>query len=97
VLSADLLPDLLLRGSDALTAPVSSFQQKLGRLQRSEASLALLEALGKFAWVGIWQADKLVEVANWSSWARFTSHHRLTRPYLFSPEWGRNDAVPARA
>lgn len=90
VISADILPELLLRGTDLLQQPVSALAQPLTTLKASEPVEQLRSALNQSTWVGAVHEGTLVSLLHWTSWARFTAHRRVASPYLFSPEWGRN-------
>lgn len=90
VVSAEILPELLLKGSDALQQPVSALAQTLTTLAISESPAKLLEALQKNTWVGATEGGEVQSMLHWTSWARFTAARRVAKPYLFSPEWGSN-------
>lgn len=92
VLSAELLPELILKGTAALQQPVSSCNQVVPILKSSDSLEKLQLGLQKHAWVGVVSGDKMDRMLNWSSWMRFSAQERLARPYLFSPEWGRLDS-----
>ncbi|MBX3167832.1 MAG: hypothetical protein KF760_10490 [Candidatus Eremiobacteraeota bacterium] len=88
VVSAEILPELLLKGPDALQQPVSALAQPLMTLASSDSLSKLSEALQKNTWVGACHGGEVKSLLHWTSWARFTATHRVAKPYLFSPEWG---------
>lgn len=90
VVSAELLPELLLKGPDALQQPVSALAQTLITLALSDSLANLADALQKSSWVAALDGTEIKSLLNWTSWARFTAGHRVAKPYLFSPEWGSN-------
>jgi len=90
VVSAQLLPELLLQGAEALQQPISALAQPLTTLSTQESLPKLAEALQKSTWVGALKDGQVVNLLHWTSWARFTASHRVATPYLFSPEWGSN-------
>ena len=92
VVSAEILPELLLKGPEALQQPVSALAQPLPTLTRQDSLTQLHTALGRSTWVGSVHDGAIVSLLHWTSWARFTALHRVARPYVFSPEWGRNEA-----
>ena len=90
VVSAEILPELLLKGPDALQQPVSALAQTLTTLAMGDSLAKLSEALHKSTWVGAVEGNEVKSLLHWTSWARFTAGHRVAKPYLFSPEWGSN-------
>jgi len=92
VVSAEILPLLLLKGPEALQEPVSAVGQPLPTLKPQDGLERLKEALGQSAWAATVADGNPVSLLSWASWARFTARYRVASPYLFSPEWGR---VPA--
>lgn len=96
VVSAEILPWLLLKGSEALQEPVSAVGQPLPTLNPHDGLDRLKEALGQSAWVATVAEGVPVSLLSWASWARFTARHRVASPYLFSPEWGRIPASVAQ-
>ncbi|MBS2039809.1 hypothetical protein JST97_32795 [bacterium] len=90
VVSAELLPELLLKGPDALQQPVSALAQPLATLACNEPLSKLSGALEKNTWVGAVDGTEVKSLLHWTSWARFTARRRVAKPYLFSPEWGSN-------
>ncbi|MFN8610083.1 MAG: hypothetical protein U0931_21250 [Vulcanimicrobiota bacterium] len=90
VVSAEILPELLLKGPDALQQPVSALAQTLLTLAGSEPASKLSAALEKNTWVGATDGSEVKSLLHWTSWARFTARRRVAKPYLFSPEWGSN-------
>lgn len=93
VVSADLLPELLLKGPDALQQPVSALAQPLTTLTVQDSLAKLSEALGKSTWVGALDREQVASLLDWTSWARFTAGQRVAKSYLFSPEWGSSQKV----
>jgi len=90
VVSAQLLPELLLKGAEALQQPISALAQPLTMLSTQDPLAKLAEALQKCTWVGAADGGEIKSLLDWTSWARFTACHRVAKPYLFSPEWGSN-------
>ena len=90
VVSAEILPELLLKGPDALQQPVSALAQPLATLAVGDSLAKLSDALHKSTWVGAIEGSEVKSMLHWTSWARFTAGHRVAKPYLFSPEWGSN-------
>lgn len=90
VVSAEILPELLLKGPDALQQPVSALAQPLLTLASSEPLSKLAGALEKHTWVAAIEGSEVKSLLHWTSWARFTARRRVAKPYLFSPEWGSN-------
>lgn len=91
VLGPDVIPELICKGPEALSQPISSLAQPLLVLAHSEPVSALSKALQSHAWIGVVRDGKLCSLLDWSSWARFTAQRRLASAYRFSPEWGRTD------
>ncbi|MBN9415553.1 hypothetical protein ABS71_09370 [bacterium SCN 62-11] len=90
VVSADVLPELLLKGPEALQQPVSALAQPLTTLAVGDSLNKLSDALHKSTWVGALEGNEITSLLHWTSWARFTAGQRVAKPYLFSPEWGSN-------
>lgn len=95
-LSGEVLPELLLQGAEALQQPAVERAKPLHTLSSESNLNQLHEGLKQHAWVGITHQGKLVQMLNWTSWARFAAQHRLASAYQFSPEWGRQDATAAK-
>ena len=96
MVSAEILPDLLLKGGELLQQPVSALAQSLHTISPKAPVSGLHRALGQKSWVGYQKGGELVGLFNWASWARYTAAHRVASPYLFSPEWGREEAPLAK-
>ena len=96
ILSGEVLPELLLKGAEALQQPALELAQPLQTLPATSSLDDLREQLKQHSWVGVTDGAKLLQMLNWTSWARFASQHRLTSAYQFSPEWGRNDSSVAK-
>jgi hypothetical protein len=96
VVSAEILPELLLKGPETLQQPVSALAQPLHTLSLQDSLAHLHAALGRSTWVGAVREGVVVSLLHWTSWARFTARRRVASPYIFSPEWGRNEAPLAK-
>lgn len=90
VVTAEILPALLLQGPQALQQPVAAVAQSLVTLSLADPLSKLPALLEKNTWVGVVDGTELKTVLHWTSWARFTAGNRVARPYLVSPEWGSN-------
>jgi hypothetical protein len=90
VVAAEILPELLLKGPDALQQPVSALAQPLAILALGDHADKLKTALDKNTWVGAADGAEVKSLFHWTSWARFTARRRVAKPYLFSPEWASN-------
>ncbi len=95
-LSGEQLPELLLQGPEALQQPAAQVAQPLTVLAPADGLDKLYAMLQQHGWVGVGGQGQLQHMLNWTSWARFAAQRRLTSPYVFSPEWGRNDASVAK-
>jgi hypothetical protein len=95
-LSGEQLPELLLQGPEALQQPASDMARPLAVVAVGDSLDKVYGLLQQHAWVGVAGQGQLQHMLNWTSWARFAAQRRLTSPYVFSPEWGRNDASVAK-
>lgn len=95
LLTAKVLPRVLLQGNEALQAAARSVAEPLHILPLDSSLQSVQDALKSFGWVALGDQGHIQQLVNWASWARFAARHRLAGPYLFSPETGRNDVPVA--
>ena len=96
VIAAEILPEVLLKGPEALQQPASALGQPLALLSLSDSLHQLQQALNQNTWVAAMGEGKPARLLHWTSWARYAARRRVAGSYQFSPEWGRQEAPVAK-